>query len=352
MQKNIKFRKIAEIIQREFLKPEWIVGAKIWSEAEVMKRFSVSRMTAKTALQMLEDSGLILCKQGKRSVLIRKPADQSKQRCGLTFALICNDSMGNSYSSDIPWLSVGLQRAFRPWHAAMATFPFLTKADPAELPLIRDLCDRNLADGFFLLHTPDKEDVMAFLEERSIPCVFLNPADTKEMVKDQYNMISMGEEEAVSGFFEVRPYLKKTALFGGENDFCTFRTHFIFSEFAKHHHLDYTVFHTRKMSPADLKRLVLSHANDRETCLVFSTDNLSEINFILSGRKYKAETLVFKHYNPVTEPYEQDYHFVLRPYQKFCEEAAKMMYQLSKERTSGIRSRQNAIYLQSYVTGT
>ena len=55
---------------------------------------------------------------------------------------------------------------------------------------------------------------------------------------------------------------------------------------------------------------------------------------------------------PLSEAYEQDYHFVLRPYQKFCEAAAKMMYQLSKEHSSGIRSRQNAIYLQSYVTGT
>ena len=67
---------IAEHLRAAVTRGEFVVGSRLPSEAELNKRFGVSRATARTALDRLETEGLITRRSGKGSIVCAPPVEQ------------------------------------------------------------------------------------------------------------------------------------------------------------------------------------------------------------------------------------------------------------------------------------
>ncbi len=326
MKENIRFRNVADEIRKELLMSKWIPGMRVWTESELMERFRVSRNTARNAFQMLEKDGVIQRDRGRRGILVKKPADESKQRRGLNFGIFSDDSFIWTNASDAAWISVCIQEELQKHGATLSLFPCLGKDSPGALPAIREILERNFADGFFLLPTPDREEIGIFLAERKIPYVFLQPSKRREKSFSSENTVETDETNAVEEFFHDRKHIRRIVLFGSGHDFIKGRTDTILQSFAHKNGKEYIKLNAEEKTFDELIELVKRYSADGSICIVFSTDILREMDCALSLLKLRPEVLLFKHYNPFLGKYEGRYPLACRPYKQFGTEAVQMMY--------------------------
>lgn len=98
------YRKIAEDIKAAIRTGVWKYGQRIPSERELMPKYQVSRITARQALQIIEQEGLISRSRGKGSIVLYKPdplAAAPKHTFGfLTYLDI------ETMSSDYPYVPI------------------------------------------------------------------------------------------------------------------------------------------------------------------------------------------------------------------------------------------------------
>ena len=70
------YKKVALELREEIIDGKWVSGDFLPSEAELIKRFNVSRITVRQALQLLELEGLIIRQQGKGTYIPGKELEQ------------------------------------------------------------------------------------------------------------------------------------------------------------------------------------------------------------------------------------------------------------------------------------
>ncbi len=74
-----KYKKIYDQIIKLILTDEWSVGSNMKSENELIKLFSVSRITIRNVLNILENEGRILRSRGKATLILDKLLQNKKQ---------------------------------------------------------------------------------------------------------------------------------------------------------------------------------------------------------------------------------------------------------------------------------
>ncbi|MGH8192407.1 MAG: GntR family transcriptional regulator [Rhodanobacteraceae bacterium] len=98
------YRKIAEDIKAAIRTGVWKYGQRIPSERELMPKYQVSRITARQALQIIEQEGLISRSRGKGSIVTYKPDAQANQPKH-TFGFLTYLNL-ETMSSDYPFVPV------------------------------------------------------------------------------------------------------------------------------------------------------------------------------------------------------------------------------------------------------
>lgn len=83
------YRQLSRIIETEISSGKWKQGDKIESEVELSKRFSVSRITVRAALEDLVDAGLLARVQGKGTFVTKTVGKQMIEIGTLSFTETC-----------------------------------------------------------------------------------------------------------------------------------------------------------------------------------------------------------------------------------------------------------------------
>ncbi len=347
IQENIKFREIAEHIRAEFIKPHWQPGHKLDSEKKLMDQYGVSRITIRSALQRLEAEGIIAREQGKRSVLLQKPADQKNIRKGINFGLIGNEEIVDASLSDLPRIGINIIRELSSWGATLSLFPFLSEQHPGALDFTRNLISRNLVDGFFVSFTPDFLEIGEYLLAKEIPFVYV--------LQFQHMMLNFSEGELAGKYCvvqaeELAPTQRLTkrlkdngteriVLLGSRDDYFPQRTYDLFKESAGEAGVELISVPMMGTSLKEIIRTVEKYSAPAN-CLLLSNELVSEFNYAMDYLELSSpkdvQVLLFKHFTPDWSRWEKKYPVFSCDPVKFGEEAARLMYNLILEKESGI----------------
>lgn len=329
MVENIRFRQVADEIRKELLKPEWKVGMKLWTESELMTRFNIGRNTARNAFAKLEREGIVLRNRGTRGILQQKPADNSKARRGLSFGLINSPHKEISANSDVSWIGTSLQAELRHYEATLSIFPWLSSSEPKMLDAIRNIVDKNLVDGFFLLGTPDLEETAQYLTEKKIPYVYLIPAlNHDQTVVPLDYVVAASEYDATVDYFNLHPECKNIVLFAGKSDYNMGRVKAILESIALSAARKFTCIDCRKPDFPALLNEVKKYAFEPDVCIAFSSSMISEMDCALTFLDAHPTVLTFKHYDHDTTRYQHKYPLIARDYGRFGKEAVQLMFRL------------------------
>src|SRR4051812_36682973 len=70
-----RYQQVARELKRGIADGTWPVGARLPTELELCERFGISRFTARAAVRLLEQSGLITRRQRVGTVVVATPDD-------------------------------------------------------------------------------------------------------------------------------------------------------------------------------------------------------------------------------------------------------------------------------------
>jgi len=192
-----KYRQIVESLRSSIAAGHYRNGARLPSEAELVRRFSVSRMTAVKAMQQLQQEGLLVRRTGSGSYAAEAPGGQ-KPVFGLIipdlgqteiFEPICKGMTGspNAAGHSLAW-----------GHAAT---PGATKEDEAE-----QLCQQYIAQrvsGVFFapLEFGARRDqvnrrVLKALRAAHIPVVLLDRCVLEYPARSDYDLVGLDNRRA------------------------------------------------------------------------------------------------------------------------------------------------------------
>ena len=172
----VKHREVFATLRREIQGGDWKPGARLPSEAELVARFAVSRITVGRAVRDLQHAGLVERRAGS-GTFVRGPAASVD---ALTFGLLIPDFGETEIFEPMCHGMMASPRARD--HALIwgsASGAGLSKEDAA-WQLCRQYIDRRVAGVFFapLEQTPDAEEwnqrIGMALDEARIPLVLLD----------------------------------------------------------------------------------------------------------------------------------------------------------------------------------
>ncbi len=161
--KVFAYQRIANELRSEILQSD----RRIFSESMLIQRFGVSSVTARRALNELEDAGLVVRKVGKGSV-VRRPADKAIKEFGAVFF-----DMFSARDAFVADIMQGLDAAAKTGAAHLHAYTTRERGIAASLESsLHHLVVKRRIDGLFLL-SPLPPDDVRFLAASHIPCVTL-----------------------------------------------------------------------------------------------------------------------------------------------------------------------------------
>ena len=204
-----KYLAIADSLRRDMESGKYAAGARLPSEAELTRRFKVSRMTVVKAVQQLQQEGLISRRVGSG-----------------TYANGAPDSGGRAFGLIIP--DMGQTEIFEPICRGMMRMPSikansLTWAQAGSSTRGReeeaeDLCHtyiRQRIDGVFFapLEFPVHKDVnvriLSALEKAKIPVILLDKDYVEYPHRSKYDLVSLNNRYA--GFIVTEHLIRQGA---------------------------------------------------------------------------------------------------------------------------------------------
>lgn len=174
---STKHERVFRELEREILAGEWSAGSRLPSEAELVERFGVSRITVGRAMRDLQRAGLVERRAGS-GTYVRPAAPPTSG--GHSFGLLIPD-LGETEIFE-PICQGMMRSPLAREHALLwgsPTGPGGTKAERA-WQLCRQYVERRVSGVFFapLEHSPEKDEVnrriARALEEARIPVVLLD----------------------------------------------------------------------------------------------------------------------------------------------------------------------------------
>ena len=341
----IRFREIAKLLREEFLKPEWIPGKKLESEPEMMNRFTASRKTIRNAMKVLVDEGIVLREHGRRCTLLRKPLDKKKFRKGLNFCLLGNQAILDSTQTDVPEIANGMIEVLSRHDITLTLFPFLTRDFPLQLEPLKNLVERNIVDGIFVMWTKDIFSVCEYLTGKQIPFTVIRTWEPTKLVHEKmitrYPYLFIKESESLLRMVQhlKERGTKEIILFGMKEDFLPMRTDALLAKATAEASVSYKTIRMEGKSPGFLFELLKLHHCPRKT-IVASNALVREIRFavsILGGHEPKGTDVVFfKHFSPDWKDVEKDYIIFSRPIHNLGVAAAELMLNVYSGEQPGV----------------
>jgi DNA-binding LacI/PurR family transcriptional regulator len=209
-----KYLQIVESLRSSIETGRYRGGARLPSEAELVRRFSVSRMTAVKAMQQLQQEGLLVRRAGSGTYAAEQTAGQ-KPVFGLVipdlgqteiFEPICKgmSSMPNAGGHSLSW--------------GHSSAPSANKEDEAE-HLCQQYIDQRVSGVFFapLEFAPHREQVnrrvLKALKSARIPVVLLDRCGLKYPAHSDFDLVGLDNRRA--GYIMTEHLLKR-----GAQDIC------------------------------------------------------------------------------------------------------------------------------------
>jgi DNA-binding LacI/PurR family transcriptional regulator len=205
-----KYLQIVESLRSSIEAGRYRGGARLPSEAELVRRFSVSRMTAVKAMQQLQQEGLLVRRAGSGTYAAEQNAGQ-KPVFGLVipdlgqteiFEPICKgmSSMPNAGGHSLSW--------------GHSTAPSADKEDEAE-HLCQQYIDQRVSGVFFapLEFAPHRDQVnrrvLKALKSARIPVVLLDRCGLKYPAHSDFDLVGLDNRRA--GYIMTAHLLKQGA---------------------------------------------------------------------------------------------------------------------------------------------
>jgi len=212
-----KYRLIFESLKEGVLSGDYAQGTRMQSEAELVRRFGVSRMTVVKAFKELEKLGLVVRRVGSGTYVKQRPQQENK-----LFGLL------------IPEL--GQTEIFEPICQGMAAFPLASRhsllwgnsislhrtKDQIAMELCEQYIAQRVAGVFFapLELTPGVEQVnrkiATALDQAGIPVVLLDRCFFPYPFRSRYDLVGIDNRRAAYGAVEhlVNAGARKIAFLG------------------------------------------------------------------------------------------------------------------------------------------
>ncbi|WP_263408328.1 GntR family transcriptional regulator [Terriglobus tenax] len=193
--KRSKYLSIVESLRRDIASGRYRPGARLPSEAELVRRFSVSRMTVVKAIQQLQQDGLLVRRAGSGTYAAGQAATE-----GLSFGLLIPDLGQTEIFEPIcrgMMRSPSVKGHSLAWGHALST---AHKEEEAE-HLCRSFIEQGVAGIFFApVEFTSREDVnsriLRALDKAHIPVILLDRDVVPYPERSSYDLVGLDNRRA------------------------------------------------------------------------------------------------------------------------------------------------------------